>query len=57
MGQEINVGLVHSGKILHVGKVNIILDYLLQGGAGKLENFLKVLQNGSLGRYERSADV
>ena len=46
--QEINVNFVHGGKVLHVRKVDVVLDDLLKRGAGQLENFLQVLKNSSL---------
>lgn len=48
--KEINVGLVHSGKILHIGNVDIVFDDLLEGRAGQLEDLLEVLENGPLGK-------
>lgn len=48
--KEINVGLVHSGEILHIGNVDIVFDDLLEGRAGQLEDLLEVLENGPLGK-------
>jgi hypothetical protein len=48
--QEINVDLVHGSEVLHVGKVDIVLDDLLERGAGQLENLLQVLEDGSLSK-------
>lgn len=31
LGKELDVDLVHGGKVLHVGEVHIVLDDLLQG--------------------------
>ena len=46
--QEINVDLVHSSEVLHVGKVDIVLDDLFERGARQLENLLQVLEDSSL---------
>jgi hypothetical protein len=46
--QEVNVDFVHSSEILHVGKVDIVLDDLLERGAGELKNLLQVLEDSSL---------
>lgn len=48
--QEINVNFVHGGEVLHVGKVDVVLDDLLERGAGQLENFLQVLKDSSLSK-------
>lgn len=48
LGQEGNVGLVHGGKVLHVGQVDIVLDHLVQAGAGQLQDLLEILQYRSL---------
>jgi hypothetical protein len=46
--QEIDVDFVHRSKVLHVGEVDIVLDDLLQRGAGQLKNLLQVLEDSSL---------
>jgi hypothetical protein len=46
--EEINVHLIHGGEVLHVGEIDVILDDLLERGAGKLEDLLQVLENCSL---------
>lgn len=46
--EELDVGLVHGGEILHVGDVNIVLDDLLKGRSRQLEDLLEVLQNSAL---------
>jgi hypothetical protein len=43
LGQEVNVHLIHCGKVLHVREIDIIFDYLFERRTGKLENFLEVL--------------
>jgi hypothetical protein len=47
--QEVDVNLVHGGEIFHVRQINIVFDHLLERRAGKFENLLQVLQDGSLG--------
>lgn len=46
--QKINVDLIHGGKVLHIGEVDIVLDNLLERGARQLENFFQVLEDSSL---------
>ena len=46
--EEINVHLIHGGEVFHVGEIDVILDDLLERRAGKLEDFLQVLENCSL---------
>ena len=46
--EEINVHLIHSGEVLHVGEIHVVLDNLLERRAGKLEDLLQVLENCSL---------
>lgn len=48
--QEVNVDFVHSSKVLHVGKVDIVLDDLVERGARQLENLLQVLEDSSLSK-------
>src|SRR5262245_28397073 len=33
LGQKVNVHLVHGGKVLHVGEVDVVLDDLVERGA------------------------
>lgn len=49
LGQEVDVDLVHGGKVLHAGQEDVDLDDLLERGASQLENLLHVLQSSALG--------
>lgn len=52
LGQELNVHLVHGGKVLHISQVDIVLDNLLERRARELEHLLEVLKNGPLHKLE-----
>lgn len=48
--KEIDIHLIHRSKILHVRKIDIVLDNLVQRRSSKLKNLLEILQNSSLER-------
>jgi hypothetical protein len=55
--EEIDVGFVHSGEILHVSEVDIVLDDLLKGRTGKLQDLLQVLQNDPLCKSNKESAI
>lgn len=42
------VGLIHSGKVVHVGKVDVVFHHLLQGRTREFENLAQVVEDFSL---------
>lgn len=48
LGEEVNVDLVHGCEILHVCKVDIVLDHLLKRRPRELQDLLEILQDGPL---------
>lgn len=48
LGQKVDVHLIHSSKVLHIGQVYIVFDNLFKRRSRELKHLLEVLENGPL---------